>query len=71
MKNKEYWKNWAVAAGMRALRTMAQTAIGAIGASAIISEINWVVVASSTCIAGLVSVLMSIQCLPEVPEEKK
>lgn len=70
MKKKEYWKKWAVAAGMRTLRTMAQTAIGAIGASVIISEIDWIVVASSTCIAGLVSILMSIQGLPEVDEEK-
>lgn len=70
MKKKEYWKKWAIAASMRALRTMAQTAIGAIGSSAIISEINWVIVTSSTAIAGLVSVLMSIQGLPEINEEK-
>ena len=53
---KRNWKEWAIAAGLRALRTVAQTAIATIGTSALISEVNWIVVASS---AGL-SVFMSL-----------
>lgn len=66
MKNKEYWMNWAKAAGVRAVKTIAQSAIAAIGTSAMISEVDWVVVASTAVLAGVVSVLTSIAGLPEV-----
>ena len=66
MKNKEYWINWAKAAGIRAVKTVAQSAIAAIGASAMISEVYWVVVASTAVLAGVVSILTSITGLPEV-----
>ena len=66
MKNKEYWINWAKAAGVRAVKTIAQSAIAAIGASAMISEVDWAVVASTAVLAGVVSVLTSIAGLPEV-----
>ena len=66
MKNKEYWINWTKAAGVRAVKTVAQSAIAAIGASAMISEVDWVVVASTAVLAGVVSVLTSIAGLPEV-----
>lgn len=66
MKNKEYWINWAKAAGVRAVKTVAQSAIAAIGASAMISEVDWAVVASTAVLAGVVSVLTSIAGLPEV-----
>ena len=66
MKNKEYWINWAKAAGIRAVKTVAQSAIVAIGASAMISEVDWVVVASTAVLAGVVSILTSITGLPEV-----
>lgn len=66
MKNKEYWMNWAKAAGVRAVKTVAQSAIAAIGASAMISEVDWAVVASTAVLAGVVSVLTSIAGLPEV-----
>lgn len=66
MKNKEYWINWAKAAGVRAIKTVAQSAIAAIGASAMISEVDWAVVASTAVLAGVVSVLTSIAGLPEV-----
>ena len=60
---KEFWKK----AGIRALRTVAQTAIGTIGAASLIQEVNWVVVASASALAGIVSILMSIATgLPEV-----
>lgn len=66
MKSKEYWINWAKAAGVRAVKTVAQSAIAAIGASAMISEVDWAVVASTAVLAGVVSVLTSIAGLPEV-----
>ena len=64
---KEFWRK----AGIRALRTVAQTAIGTIGAATLIQEVNWVVVASASVLAGVVSILMSIATgLPEVEGEK-
>ena len=63
MKN---WKNWLKAAGVRAARTMAQGALGAIGGSALFGEVNWLVVGSTALLAGVVSILMSIAGLPEV-----
>ena len=73
MKNKEYWITWAKAAGVRAIKTVAQSAIGAIGASAIMSEVDWCIVASTAALSGIVSVLTSIAGLPEVtvPEYKE
>lgn len=64
--NKNNWKEWAKAAGIRAIRTVAQTAIGVIGGSAVLSDVNWGVVASASALAGILSVLMSIAGLPEV-----
>lgn len=63
---KEKTKNWIRAAGIRAVKTMAQAAIGVIGASAIISDVNWPVVVSAAVVAGVVSVLTSLAGLPEV-----
>lgn len=65
--SKEWWIQWFHYAGIRALKTVAQTAVGVIGSSAIISEVNWVVVASSAIVAGIVSLLTSIAGLPELP----
>lgn len=59
-------KKWIKAAGIRAVRTVAQAALGAIGAAALISEVNWAVVASTAALAGVVSLLMSVAGLPEV-----
>lgn len=63
---KYNFKEWIKAAGIRAIKTVAQTAIGEIGASAIISEVNWAVVASAAALAGIVSLLMSVAGLPEL-----
>lgn len=57
---------WCKAAGVRAIRTMAQTAISTIGSAALITEINWAVVGSATLLAGALSLLMSLTGLPEV-----
>lgn len=62
-------KNWWKAAGIRAIKTVAQTAIATIGTSALLAEVNWVAVASAAALAGVLSLLTSIAGLPEVKEE--
>ena len=64
-----FTKNWFKAAGIRALKTIAQTAIATIGTSAVLDEVNWVMVASASALAGILSLLTSIAGLPEVEEE--
>lgn len=68
MKNKTYWIKWAKAAGVRALKTVAQTAVATIGTSAAMGEVNWVMVGSSATLAGVVSLLTSVAGLPELAE---
>lgn len=60
---------WFRAAGVRALKTVAQAAVGAIGAASIMGDVNWPVVVSGALLAGIVSLLTSIAGLPEVQEE--
>ena len=62
-------RRWIKAASIRAIKTVAQTAVGIIGASAIISEVNWKVVLSASRLAGITSLLTSIAGLPEVKEK--
>ena len=69
MKNKTYWMNWAKAAAVRAVKTVCQSAIATIGASATMGEVNWVMVASASALAGLLSLLTSVAGLPEVHVE--
>lgn len=64
------WKEWLKYAGIRAIKTVAQTAIATIGTSAVISEVNWLMVGSSALLAGILSLLTSLAGIPEVPEEK-
>ena len=66
MKTK--WMNWIKAAGIRAVKTVAQTAVATIGASAVLSEVDWLVVASASALAGVLSLLTSIAGLPELPD---
>ncbi len=66
LKNKTWWK----AAGVRAVKTMAQAAIATIGASTMITETNWVMVGSATAMAGVLSILTSVAGLPEVEEQE-
>lgn len=59
-------KAWWRAAGIRALKTVAQAALGVIGTSVLLSEVNWLIVASTAAMAGVLSLLMSLAGLPEV-----
>ena len=59
-------KKWWKAAGIRAIRTVAQAAIGAIGSTAMFGEVSWAVVGSTALLAGVLSLLTSVAGLPEV-----
>ena len=63
-----YWKNWLKAAGIRAVKTVAQTAVATIGTSAVLGDVNWMMVASASALAGILSLLTSIAGIPEVKE---
>lgn len=63
---KSNFKEWAKAAGIRAVKTVAQTAIATIGTTALFTEVNWAVVASASLLAGALSLLTSVAGLPEV-----
>ena len=67
--NKQKIFKWIKAAGIRALKTMAQTAIATIGTSAVLSQVNWLLVVSSAFLSGLLSILTSVAGLPELSEE--
>ena len=60
------WKLWAKAATVRAVKTMAQTAVATIGVAAVMQEVNWIAVGSAALVAGVLSVLTSVAGLPEV-----
>ena len=62
------WKNWIKAAGIRALKTVEQTAVATIGTCAVLSEVNWITVASAAVLAGILSLLTSLAGLPELEE---
>lgn len=62
-------KKWWKAAGVRAVKTVAQTAAATIGTCAVLTEVNWVMVASASMLAGILSLLTSIAGLPEIKEE--
>lgn len=64
-----YWKNWLKAAGIRAVKTVAQTAVATIGTSAVMGDVNWIMVASASVLSGILSLLTSVAGIPEVSEE--
>ena len=66
MHKKEYWINWLKAAGVRAIKTVAQTAVATIGTAAVLGEVNWIMVASASALAGVLSMLTSVAGLPEL-----
>lgn len=69
MKNN--FKKWVKCAGIRAIKTVAQSAIATIGTSAVLDEVNWLVVLSASALAGILSILTSIAGLPEVKEDNE
>lgn len=67
MKDKTYWKNWWKAAAVRAIKTVAQTAVALISTNAIgLTDVDWIATGSAALLAGVVSMLTSIAGLPEV-----
>lgn len=62
------WKAWIKAAGIRAIKTIAQAAIASIGVAAVMSDVDWVAVVSSSILAGVLSLLTSLAGLPELKE---
>lgn len=67
---KKYnWKNWAKAAGMRAVKTVAQTAVATIGTAVALGDVNWIMVGSAAVLAGVLSMLTSVAGLPELETE--
>lgn len=69
MKNN--FKKWLKCAGVRAIKTVAQTSIATIGTSAVMGDVNWLMVGSASLLAGILSILTSIAGLPEVKEEEE
>lgn len=65
---KRDWKKWIKCAGIRAIKTVAQTAVATIGTSAVMSEVNWLMVGSSALLAGILSLLTSLAGIPEENE---
>lgn len=65
---KKNFKEWIKAAGIRALKTIAQTAIATIGTAAVLSSVDWKMVLSASILAGALSILTSVAGLPEVKE---
>lgn len=68
--NKEYLKKWLKCAGVRAIKTMAQTFVAMIGTSVILTDVNWSVVASASVLAGILSLATSVAGLPELDVEE-
>lgn len=62
-------KEWLRAAAIRALKTMAETAVGVIGTSSMLGQVDWLLVGSSSLLSGVMSILLAIKGLPEVPKK--
>lgn len=68
MRKESIFVRWIKAAGVRAIKTVAQTAVAMIGVSAVMSEVNWIAVGSASLLAGILSLLTSLSGLPELEE---
>lgn len=69
MLGKIVTKEWIEAAGIRAIKTVAQTAIATIGTGAVLNDVDWIMVASASAVAGILSLLTSVAGLPELKKE--
>lgn len=69
MKNKNYWMKWAKAAGVRAVKTTAQTFVATIGTATAMGAVDWQMVLSASVLAGVLSIATSVAGIPEVKEE--
>lgn len=67
--SKEWWKEWLKRAGIRAIKTVCQTAIATIGTATLFEEVNWLMILSASGLAGILSLLTSIAGLPELESE--
>lgn len=67
--SKEWWKEWLKRAGIRAIKTVCQTAIATIGTATLFEEVNWLMILSASGLAGVLSLLTSIAGLPELEDE--
>lgn len=66
--SKEWWLKWIKAAGIRAIKTIAQTMIASVGTAVVFEEVNWLMILSASGLAGLLSLLTSIAGLPELED---
>lgn len=66
----ENFKKWLKCAGVRAIKTVAQTAVATIGTSAVMGDVNWLMVGSASLLAGILSILTSVAGIPEAKEEE-
>lgn len=66
---KKKFREWIKAAGIRAIKTVAQTAIATIGSSAVMGDVKWLMVGSASLLAGILSLLMSVAGLPEISKD--
>ena len=64
--NREKWKKWLKAAGIRAVKTVAETALASIGTTAVMCGVDWKLVCSTALLSGILSLLMSVRGLPEL-----
>lgn len=66
MRDKNYWCKWAKAAGVRAVKTMAQTFTAIAGTAVVMGDVNWMMTGSATLLAGIISLATSLAGLPEI-----